>query len=79
MRTTFQNIIKEDLRKYYKKITVETLIIWGEKDMETPLKDGRYLNQKIKNAALIIYRNAGHFSYLNNSYLTIEIIRRFIL
>ena len=78
MRKTFQNIIKEDLRKYYKKITVETLIIWGEKDTETPLKDGRYLNQKIKNAALIIYKNAGHFSYLNNSYLTIEIIRRFL-
>lgn len=79
MQKTFQNIIKEDLRKYYKKITPETLIIWGQKDIETPLKDGRYLNRKIKNAALIIYKNAGHFSYLNNLYLTIEIIRRFIL
>lgn len=79
LQKTFQNIIKEDLKKYYKKITNETLIIWGEKDSDTPLKDGYYLNRKMKNSALIIYKNAGHFSYLNYLYLTIEIIKKFIL
>ena len=78
MQKTFQNILREDLRKYYKKIQTETLLIWGQKDLDTPLKDGQYLNQKIKNSALIIYKNAGHFSYLNYPYLTIEIIKSFL-
>jgi len=78
MKKTFQNIIQEDLRKYYKKITVETLIIWGSKDKDTPLKDGQYLEKQLKNSALIIYHNCGHFSYLENPYQTLLIIESFI-
>ena len=78
MKKTFQNIIKEDLRKYYKSIKYETLIIWGEKDLDTPLKDALYLNKIIKNSALIIYKNSGHFSYLDNSYLTNKILEKYL-
>ncbi len=78
MQKTFQNIIQEDLRTYYKKITAETLLIWGEKDLDTPLKDGKYLQKKIKNSALIIYPKANHFSYLNYPYLTTQIMKSFL-
>ena len=78
MKKTFQNIIKEDLRNYYKKIENETLIIWGEKDIDTPLKDGIYLKKNIKNSALITYKNANHFSYLNYPLLTLKIIENLL-
>lgn len=78
MKKTFQNIIKEDLRKYYKSINTDTLIIWGEKDLDTPLKDGIYLNKIIKNSGLIIYKNSSHFSYLDNSYLTNKILKEYL-
>lgn len=78
MKRTFQNIIKEDLRKYYKNISTETLIIWGDKDLDTPLKDGIYLNKIIRNSALIIYNNSSHFSYLDNSYLTNRILENYL-
>ena len=78
MKKTFQNIIKEDLRKYYKTINTETLIIWGEKDIDTPLKDALYLNKVIKNSALIIYKNSNHFSYLDNPYLTNKILEKYL-
>ena len=65
MYITFKNIIKEDLTKYYKKINIKTLIIWGEKDIDTPLKDAKKLNKIIKNSKLITYKNENHFSYLN--------------
>lgn len=78
MKKTFKNIIQEDLRKYYKLIACETLIIWGEKDIDTPLKDGYYLRKKIKNSGLIIYKNKGHFSYFENSALTNIIINNFL-
>ena len=78
MKKTFKNIIKEDLKKYYKRISNQTLIIWGKKDKSTPLKDAKYLNKKIKNSSLIIYEKGDHFSYLNYPYLTNEIINDFI-
>lgn len=78
MKRTFQNIIKEDLRKYYKSIKTETLIIWGEKDIDTPLKDGLYLNKIIKNSSLIIYKDSSHFSYIDNSYLTNRILEKYL-
>jgi pimeloyl-ACP methyl ester carboxylesterase len=78
MKKTFQNIINEDLKKYYKEITFDTLIIWGEKDKDTPLKDGILLNKIIKNSALIIYPKAEHYSYLNYPILTNKIINIYI-
>lgn len=78
MHKTFKNIIKEDLKKYYKNIEEETLIIWGEKDIDTPLKDGYLLNKIINNSGLIIYKNKTHFSYLEEIYKTNLIIEKFI-
>lgn len=78
MRNTFKNIIKEDLKKYYKKIKVETLIIWGEKDLDTPLKDAYTLNRIIKNSGLIVLKNLPHYSYLYNPYKINKIIEIFL-
>lgn len=78
MQKTFQNIIKEDLKKYYKSIKVETLIIWGEKDLDTPLKDAYTINKLIKESALIIYKNSGHFSYLEYPDYTNKILNKII-
>lgn len=78
MKKTFNNIIKKNLKKNYKKIQVETLIIWGENDESTPLKDAYLLNRIIKNSALIVYNNKTHYSYLEDIYLTNRIIENFI-
>ena len=78
MHQTFKNIVNENLKYYIKDIESETLIIWGEKDQATPLKDGIKFNSLIKDSALIIYPNRGHFSYLEEPYLTNKIIENFI-
>jgi len=78
MKKTFQNIIKVNLKKYYKKIPSETLILWGEKDIDTPLKDAKLLNKIIKNSELIIFKNTTHYSYLYNENLTIKILNSFL-
>ena len=78
MSKTFQNIIKEDLRYFLSHINPETLILWGEKDKDTPLKDGKLINKKIKNSALIIYPKGTHYSYLEFPELTYKIIKSFL-
>lgn len=78
MYQTFKNIINEDLKYYYKYMEVPTLLIWGEKDKDTPIKDAYYINKQISNSSLIIYPNAGHFSYLTYPTLTNKILNEFI-
>ena len=78
MKKTFQNIIEKDLKKEYQEMSCETLILWGEKDEDTPLKDGYLLNKIIKNSEIIIYKGANHYSYLYDPYRTLRIIQIFI-
>ena len=78
MHKTFQNIIKEDLKDYYKSINAEVLIIWGDKDTDTPLKVAYKLHKIINNSGLIIYKNSGHFSYLDYPEKTNIILNKFI-
>ena len=78
MRNTFKNIINENLKKYYKNINTETLIIWGEKDIDTPLKDAKTLNRIINNSGLVILKNLPHYCYLYNPHKINKIIEYFI-
>ncbi len=42
------------------RITQPTLIIWGENDLEIPLRHGEYLHQAIPEARLVVFRRCGH-------------------
>ena len=66
MKGTLTKVIEEDLRKSLKKIKVETLIIWGKEDKETPYKHALIMNKLIKNSGLVTMENTGHFPYLEN-------------
>lgn len=78
MRKTFKNIISEDLKKHYKNINTDTLILWGDNDIDTPVKDAFLLNKIIKKSDLVIFKNSSHYSYLQNIYRTNIIIKYFI-
>lgn len=66
MKGTFVKVIKQDLSSFAKTISVQALICWGEKDMDTPLYMARKLHKLIEKSRLIIFKNSGHFSYLEN-------------
>ena len=78
VKKTFQNIVNEDLTKYLKEINTETLIIWGERDTSTPLKDAYKMNKEIKDSGLIVFKGASHYAYLDYPYLTLNIIEAFL-
>lgn len=67
MKKTFSNIVNEDLSCLAKKIKCKTLLIYGNKDKETPLYMAKKYNKLIKNSKLKIYKNCGHFAYIQNS------------
>lgn len=74
MRKTFKNIVNEDLSPYLKNIKARTLIIWGNKDKETPIKDAYIMKKKIENSELIVIDKSEHFTYLDEPYLINKII-----
>jgi len=73
LRATFLRVIAEDIAPYAARVQAPTLLIWGDQDQDTPLWQGRRLEQLIPDAGLVVFQGAGHFSYLDrlNDYLRI--------
>jgi pimeloyl-ACP methyl ester carboxylesterase len=65
LRPTFVKIVNEDLTSLLPKISAPTLLVWGAQDTSTPLADGRTMERLIPDAGLVVFDNAGHFSYLD--------------
>lgn len=51
---------KIDYEQYLPDIEVETLLIWGDQDLVSPIDVGRYLNQIFKNSKLHIVDGGDH-------------------
>ncbi len=60
MKSTFLNVISDDLSQFIAFVKVPTVIIWGDKDDSTLVEDAYFLNEKIKNSKLVIIKEAGH-------------------
>ena len=78
-RITFSNIVNTNLKKYIPYIYTPTILIWGEEDSSTPLKDGKYMNKKIKDSALIVLKKGSHFVYLEYPFYILNIINNFFI
>lgn len=78
LKETFKNVISEDLSPYFSLIKIPTLIIWGEKDLITPLNEGKLIAKNILGAKLEIIKNAGHFVFLEKPEEFIKLIKDFV-
>ncbi|MCH5228754.1 MAG: alpha/beta hydrolase [Muribaculaceae bacterium] len=66
MRAIMSRCVNEDLQKIMPAIKAPTLLIWGENDTATPLKDARKMEKLIPDAGLVNFPNCGHYSFLDN-------------
>lgn len=65
MRATMSVSVNEDLCHYMPAITAPTLLMWGEADTATPLGDARRMESLIRDAGLVVFPGAGHYSFLD--------------
>jgi pimeloyl-ACP methyl ester carboxylesterase len=65
LRDTFLAVVREDLRPSMPLIKAPTFLIWGDLDDDTPPADARAMEKLIPGARLLVIKNAGHFSYLD--------------
>lgn len=66
MRAILSKVVNEDLRTRLPMVKASTLLIWGDGDNATPLRDGQVMERLIPDAALVIFRGCGHYSFLDN-------------
>lgn len=78
LKETFLKIISEDLSQGAKNLNIPTLLIWGENDAETPLKDGQKLSELIYGSELKVIAGAGHFVHREKPDQVVKFIKEFL-
>lgn len=77
LRQTFVNIISQDLASYAARVRVPTLLFWGDQDQDTPLWMGKTLEKLIPDSGLVVYKGAGHYSYIEHLAQTAHVVDYF--
>lgn len=65
MKQSFIKIVNERLDYTLPYIKTKTLLIFGEKDKETPLYMAKKFEKGLQNSTLITFKDAGHFCFLD--------------
>lgn len=79
MRETLVKAVNEDLKPYLKNIKIETLLIWGDKDTATPIADAKIFEKEIKNSGLAVLKGCGHFSFAEDPYTYLKILKSYLI
>jgi pimeloyl-ACP methyl ester carboxylesterase len=78
MRATLSRVVNEDLRGVMSLVKASTLLVWGEKDTDTPLSDARKMERLIPDAGLVVFAGAGHFSFIEQPARFAAVINSFL-
>lgn len=78
MRGVLVKAVNEDLSPLLSKIKAPTLLIWGELDTATPLRDGRLMETLIPDAGLVVLSGGTHYAFLEQAPRFLTIIQHFL-
>lgn len=77
-KQAYVKIVNQNLKYLLNKIESKTLLVWGELDKSTPMYMAKSLNKNIKNSRLYIYKNSGHFCYLENYLNFVHLLQSYL-
>ncbi|MBV9100867.1 MAG: alpha/beta hydrolase [Candidatus Dormibacteraeota bacterium] len=78
LRATLVRLVNEDLTPLLRRIRSPALLIWGERDADTPLRDARLMERLIPDAGLVVFKGAGHYAYLDQPARFVRIVDVFL-
>lgn len=78
MRRILSKVVNEDLKPVMPLVKAPTLLIWGENDTATPLRDAKVMERLIPDAGLVSFPGCGHYSFLDNPYQFAAVLRSFL-
>ena len=76
MRDILVAAINDDLSDIIKKVKTNVTLIWGDKDVEVPLRVGQEAMSKLRNSRLFVLKGVGHNPFLENPEELEEIINK---
>ena len=79
MRKTFVKVVNYDQAAKLSAIKNSTLLVWGDKDTETPLWMGQQMEKEIADSALVVLNGGTHFAYLEQAARFNAIARSFLV
>lgn len=79
MRRTFVKVVNYDQSEKLKAIRNSTLLVWGDRDTETPLWMGQQMEREIPDSALVVLDGGTHFAYLEQAARFNAIARSFLV
>jgi pimeloyl-ACP methyl ester carboxylesterase len=79
MRGTFRAVVAADLSDRLPRISAPTLLVWGDRDEDTPLWMAHRMEELIPDAGLVVLEGAGHYSYADAPGQFGAVARRFLL
>ena len=77
MRQCLVLAVNEDLSHLLPEIKQETLLIWGDKDTATPMRDAKIMEERIPNAGLVVLEGCGHYAFLEQPVKFRSVLRAF--
>ena len=79
LKGTFIKVVNEDLTELAQQIKAPVLLLWGEKDTETPVEMGHRYHSLFPNSELITIPNRDHFMFqAEGSHLCSYYIEKFL-
>lgn len=78
MRKILVKTVNDSIVPLLPKIDIPVLLLWGEKDCDTPVKAGEIMHDAIKGSQFKIIPDSGHFPFLDNWDQTSLEIDRFL-
>lgn len=78
MRAIMSKVVNEDLCFAMPQIKAPTLLIWGENDTATPLKDAKKMEKLIPGSGLVVFAGCSHYSFLDNPRQFAAVLRSFL-
>ena len=78
LQKTFINVVEEDLTESLKRILQPTLIVFGENDADTPVATAEKMKGLVANSRLMVLKDAGHFSFLDQPAELIKVLSDFV-
>lgn len=78
LKKIFRNVVNYDQKGDLEKISVPTLILWGENDDSVSTTVAKEMSQIVKNSKIIIIENTGHNLFLENPNIFYGAIKNFI-
>ena len=78
LQATFKKIVEDDVRGDAAKLKVSTLLVYGERDNQTPVRFGEMYHELIDDATLEILPKADHFLYRHEQHQVIGLVEDFL-